>query len=69
VDRFYPKVFFGSQAAIIESRVVLIDQLIEEQNIDIHPLAMNIRRKLEEDIARIRISENERDSQLDQRFE
>jgi hypothetical protein len=69
VDRFYPKVFFGSQAAIIESRVVLIDQLIEEQNIDIHPLATNIRRKLEEDIARIRISENERDSQLDQRFE
>ena len=69
VSRFYPRVWSGSRAAIIESRLGLLDRLGELKNASVEDYVTRIRPQLVDDIARMRKSEDERDSARDERFE
>lgn len=69
VKRFSPRSWSGSRAAIIESRLVLLDRFGELQNASLGDYVMQIRPQLVDDIARQRKWENERDSARDERFE
>jgi hypothetical protein len=69
VDRFWPKLWSGSLAAIIESRLGLLDRLGEVKNASLEEFATRIRPQLVDDIDRMRKSEDECDSARDERFE
>jgi hypothetical protein len=69
VSRFSPTSWSGSLAAIIESRVPLLDQLGESNNPAISEFSAQIRPQLVKQIARARKWEDERDSGRDERFE
>jgi hypothetical protein len=69
VRRFFPTSWSGSRAAIIESRLGLLDRLGELNNASLADYVTRIRPQLVDDIARTRESENERDSVRDERFE
>jgi hypothetical protein len=69
VKRFSPRSWSGSRAAIIESRLGLLDRLGELRNVSLSDYVTRIRPQLVDDIARERKWENERDSARDERFE
>jgi hypothetical protein len=69
VRRFSPTTWSGSRAAIIESRLGLLDRLGELKNASLEDYATGIRPQIVDDIARTRKSEDERDSARDERFE
>jgi hypothetical protein len=69
VKRFSPTSWSGSLAAIIESRLGLLDRLAELKNASLADYATRIRPQLVDDIARTRKWENEHDSARDERFE
>jgi hypothetical protein len=69
VRRFSPRSWSGSRAAIIESRLVLLDRLSELKNASFADYVTQIRPQLVDAIARERKCENERDSARDERFE
>jgi hypothetical protein len=69
IERFVPSSWSGSRAAIVESRLVLLDQLDDLKNSVLSSHASRVRPKLKEDIVQIRKWEDERDSRLDERFE
>jgi hypothetical protein len=69
VKRFSPKSWSGSLAAILETRLGLLDRLVELKNSALEDYATEIRPKLVRDIAQTRKWEDERDSVRDERFE
>jgi hypothetical protein len=69
VGRFEPRAWSGSRAAIIESRMRLLDELDKHSNPALAQLAAKKRFELEETIAATRKSETERDSRRDESFE
>jgi hypothetical protein len=69
VGRFSPTSWSGSRAAIIESRLVLLDRLGKLKNASLADYVLRIRPQLVDEIARERKWENERDSARDERFE
>ena len=69
VKRFSPSCWSGSRAAIVESRLGLLDCLGELKNASLDNYATEIRPKLLEDIAQMRKSEDESDIKRDERFE
>jgi hypothetical protein len=69
VRRFPPTSWSGSRAAIIESRLGLLDRLGELKNASLADYVARIRPQLMNDIAQERKWESERDSARDERFE
>jgi hypothetical protein len=69
VRRFYPRMWSGSRAAIVESRLALIDQLKDIRNAKLDSCVTRIREQLAIDIVRMRNSEDEHDSLQNERFE
>lgn len=69
VDRFSPMMWSGSRAAIIESRLGLLERLGELENAEVEQYVKRIRPQIVNDIAQERKSEDERDSARDERFE
>jgi hypothetical protein len=69
VRRFSPTSWSGSRAAIIESRLGLLDRLDELKNASLADYVTQIRPQLVDDIARMRRWEDERDIARDERFE
>lgn len=69
VSRFSPTSWSGSRAAIIDSRLELLDHLGELKNASLADYVTQIRPQLVDKIARMREWENERDSERDERFE
>jgi hypothetical protein len=69
VGRFYPKVGWRSLAAIIESRLRLLDRLGDLRNAAIEDYVNRIRPQFVDAVAQMRKSEDERDSARDERFE
>lgn len=69
VNRFSPTSWSGSRAAIVESRVPLLDQLDVLNNPALAEFVAKIRPELSEEIARMRKWENEQDRERDERFE
>jgi hypothetical protein len=69
VGRFSPTSWSGSRAAIIESRLGLLDRLGDLKNASLVEYVSRIRPQLVDEIARMRKWENERDSARDERFE
>ncbi|MGM4923430.1 hypothetical protein AB8A31_11030 [Tardiphaga sp. 804_B3_N1_9] len=69
VERFSPKIWSGSRAAIVESRLPLLDRLKELENTSFADYVTQKRPELVDEIVRIRRWENERDSERDERFE
>ena len=69
VGRFSPTGWSGSRAAIIESRLGLLDRLGEIENESLADYVARIRPQLVDDIAQMRKWENEHDSARDERFE
>ena len=69
VNRFFPTVWSGSRAAIIESRLALLDCLAELGDPSFDAYVTRVRPQIRDDIARMRKWEDERDSELDERFE
>jgi hypothetical protein len=69
VLRFSPTSWWGSRAAIVESRLGLLDRLGELNNAALNDYVTRIRPQLVDDIARMRASEDERDSERDEQFE
>lgn len=68
-DRFSPRSWSGSRAAIMESRLPLLDGLQTLGNSAIIALASRKRSEFQASIARQREWENERDRERDERFE
>lgn len=69
IARFSPTSWSGSRAAIIESRLGLLDRLSQLENTPLVDYVSKIRSELMDDIAKDRKWENERDSARDERFE
>jgi hypothetical protein len=69
VGRFSPTSWSGSRAAIVESRVGLLDSVDRLGNTSLSNCVMRIRPKLMDSIAQDRKWETERDSDRDERFE
>lgn len=69
VGRFSPTSWMGSRAAIVESRLPLLDQLGELEDGSMSQFIRQARADLVEDIARSRKWETDRDSERDERFE
>jgi hypothetical protein len=69
VRRFSPRSWSGSRAAIIESRLGLLDHISELKNTSLTDYVTRIRPQLVDNVARERKWENERDSDRDERFE
>jgi hypothetical protein len=69
VGRFRPTSWSGSRAAIIESRLGLLERLDELKNAFLTDYAVRIRPQLLDEIAKTRRWENERDSARDETFE
>lgn len=69
VGRFRPRSWSGSRAAIIESRLGLLDRLRELNNRTLDDYAAETHRQLTEEIAQTRKLEDEQDSARDERFE
>ena len=69
VSRFRPTSWSGSRAAIIETRLGLLDRLGELNNASLEDHIAEARPKLVEEIAQWRKMEDERDSARDERFE
>jgi len=67
--RFSPTSWSGSRAAIIESRLGLLDRLDELKITSLADCVTRIRPQLVDDIARTRKWENQSDSARDERFE
>ena len=69
VRRFRPRSWSGSLAAIIESRLRLLDRLGELKNESLEDYATEIRPQLVDEVFERRKQEDERDSARDERFE
>jgi hypothetical protein len=69
VGRFSPTSWMGSRAAIVESRLPLLDQLGELRDASTIEFIRQARAELVQDITRSRKWETERDSDRDERFE
>ena len=69
VGRFSPTSWMGSRAAIVESRLPLLDQLGELEDASMSEFVRQARAELVEGVARSRRWETERDSDRDERFE
>jgi len=69
VSRFYPRSWSGSRATVVESRLRLLDRLGELNIAALNDYVTRIRPQLVDDIARMRTSEDERDSARDEQFE
>ncbi len=69
VKRFHPTSWSGSLSAIIESRLGLLDQIRELNNPCLDEYATEIKSQLINEIATRRKFEDERDKELDERFE
>lgn len=69
VKRFSPRSWSGSRAAVIESRLSLLDRLDDLESSSLAEYIARVRLQLVDDIARERKWENERDSARDERFE
>jgi hypothetical protein len=69
VSRFYPRSWSGSLAAIIESRLGLLDRLAELKNVSLEDYVTRIRPQLVDEIIQTRKREDQRDSARDERFE
>lgn len=69
VSRFSPTSWSGSRAAIVESRLPLLDQLGSVKNSGIAEFVAQARSQVVEEVTRMREWENERDSARDERFE
>lgn len=69
VNRFRPKMWSGSRAAILESRLGLLDQLATLSNPSVNAYVMDVRPQLAKEIDETRKWENERESARDERFE
>jgi hypothetical protein len=69
ISRFTPSSWIGSRAAIVESRLPLLDQLRELMDQSFSESIRDARAELVDEIARSRKWETERDSERDERFE
>lgn len=69
VGRFRPRSWSGSLAAIVESRLGLLNRLGALSNESLENYSMEIRPQLVQEIAKMRKWEDEHDSQRDERFE
>lgn len=69
ISRFTPSSWIGSRAAIVESRLPLLDQLRELMDQSFFESIRDARAELVDEIARSRKWETERDSERDERFE
>jgi hypothetical protein len=66
-DQFYPRSWSGSQAAVMEANVKLLDDI--HGDVTLETLAEQERHRLNLEIAQIRKSERARYSLRDERFE
>lgn len=69
VSRFSPTSWLGSQAAIVESRLELLDQLSDLERVFPENHLVQCRKQLIESVARTREFEDKRDKESDERFE
>jgi len=69
VERFSPSSWSGSRAAIVESRLILLEQLGDLSDASVSDFARQQLPVLSEQVAREREWENKRDSDRDERFE
>jgi hypothetical protein len=69
IDRFSPRSWSGSRAAIIESRARLLEALTDHPNVSIAAMAIEKQPALQAAVERERRSETERDQERDERFE
>ncbi len=69
IERFSPRSWSGSRAAIMESRVRLLDNLEHHSNPAIAARAVQKRPELQADVARTREWETMHDRERDERFE
>lgn len=69
IRRFSPTSWWGSRAAIVESRLGLLDRLGDLKNASLDEYVTQVRPQLVTNIAQMRESEDEKDVARDERFE
>jgi hypothetical protein len=69
IERFFPRMWSGSRAAIVESRLHLLDEFKSHPNAAIASLAAKKRPELQAEVTRMREWETKHDRERDEKFE